>query len=927
MKKMYSRLSLTLILFVFFAQISFSQVVISDNASAVPDGSAMLDVQSTSGGILIPRMTSAQRTSIASPAEGLLVYDTNSQSFFIYGKTLDGTAGWIDLSSNAEIWSRKGSSVFLSNSTYNVGIGTSTPTKKLVIKAQNSTDTLLEVQDMNGNPLMVITPRLTKFNIVNPVKGKAVSGGFAVGRYSTAKAATEADLFQVTPDSTRVFTGVSGGFAVGRYSLAKGSKAVTYDGKYMYMVPDNYFIGHRSGDSLQTGKYTGKYNTFFGYQAGMNDTAGGSNVFIGYRSGLNNLGQITVTNDSLGFRNVFLGYEAGLNNTLGSDNVLLGYQAGHEVTTAGNNISIGSGAGYSNTNNSDNIFLGRESGYNHTGTGTANSANNNIYIGLQAGYGDAVSGNQSSNNIFMGTQSGFSNFSGSNNVFLGYQTGYSNTAGLDNIFLGNQAGFNNTEAKNNIFIGINAGFSNNGTTSWDGDDNIFIGNQAGYSNLTGHDNVYLGNQAGRANTSIYNVILGSDAGRNSTGGFTVSIGKSAGQNDVAGNNVYLGNGAATYNVTGGSNVMIGSRAGFWAQAGSQNVIIGYGAGELANGQSLGSRNILIGYNVADNQVDISDKLFIDNSNTGEPLIYGNFISDSLKVNGSLTFNKKSNNTSVTLPLNRGTNGQVLVTDGAGNSSWAGILQEATTASNGLTEVGNDIQLGGTLSKITTISGAYDLRYDMTGIGDFEVLDAGVIAFRVKDNGETYVANKQSIGILTPTAMLHIKQVGAGEEGFAIENDGDTDTWSWEIGANDLAIYFNDIYKGAWNDVDGVYASASDRRLKDNIEEIPSVMDKIRKLEVVEYYFKDDKKRENKSIGLIAQDVEKIFPSIVSKPEDNKSFYSLNYSAFGPIAIKAIQEQQEQIEKQQREIDELRQQNSEIQKLKKEIQELRMLIKK
>jgi len=787
-----------------------------------------------------------------------------------------------------------------------------------------------------------------------------ISGGFAVGRYALAKGGKSniKKYFFTDYDSTRVYTdgsgkkGVSGGFAVGRYALAKGST-----GNYMYMIPDNYFIGDQSGEKLQTGNYTGKYNTFFGFQTGMNDTAGGKNVFIGYQSGLNSTaakhnvfvgnkagyntnGQISGP-DTLGSRNVFLGFEAGYSNTEGADNVLLGYKAGHEVTTAGNNISIGSEAGYLNTNNSDNIFLGRQSGYNHTGTGTPNSANNNIYLGYRAGFGNA-SGNRGQNNIFMGTesgnnnytgndnifmgfQSGFNNYSGYNNVFFGYQTGYNNTKGLYNIFMGNKAGYSNTEAINNIFIGIDAGYSNNGATSWDGDDNIFIGNQAGYSNLIGHDNVYLGNQAGRTNTGVYNVIMGSDAGRNSTGNFTVSIGKSAGFADTGGDNVYLGNGAATYNVTGSSNVMIGSRAGFWAQAGNQNVIIGYGAGELLNGQSLGSRNVFIGYNVADNQIGTSNKLFIDNSNTLEPLIYGNFLSDSIKINGSLTFNKKSNNTSVTLPVNRGTIGQVLITDGVGNSSWTSILQEATTASNGLTEFGNDIQLGGTLSKITTISGAYDLRYDMTGIGDFEVLDAGVIAFRVKDNGETYVANKQSIGILTPTAMLHIKQVGTGEEGLAIENDTDTDTWSWEIGANDLGLYFNGTYKGAWNDVDGIYTSASDKRLKDNIEKIPNVLDKINKLEVVEYYFKDDKIRENKSIGLIAQDVEKIFPSIVSKPEYNNDnlFYSMNYSAFGVIAVKAIQEQQEIINKQGKRINDLEQQNNEI---LKQIQELKNLIK-
>ncbi len=43
-----------------------------------PDATAMLDVQSTTKGVLLPRLTTAQRTAIASPAEGLLIYNTDT---------------------------------------------------------------------------------------------------------------------------------------------------------------------------------------------------------------------------------------------------------------------------------------------------------------------------------------------------------------------------------------------------------------------------------------------------------------------------------------------------------------------------------------------------------------------------------------------------------------------------------------------------------------------------------------------------------------------------------------------------------------------------------------------------------------------------------------------------------------------------------
>ena len=49
-----------------------------------PDSSAILDVQSTDKGILIPRMTSSQRSLINLPATGLLVYDLDTESFWFY---------------------------------------------------------------------------------------------------------------------------------------------------------------------------------------------------------------------------------------------------------------------------------------------------------------------------------------------------------------------------------------------------------------------------------------------------------------------------------------------------------------------------------------------------------------------------------------------------------------------------------------------------------------------------------------------------------------------------------------------------------------------------------------------------------------------------------------------------------------------------
>ncbi|MDC0231324.1 hypothetical protein OAK19_05100 [Aureispira] len=85
------------LLILFTSSISFAQEGVAiNNANTDPDVSALLDVSSTSKGVLIPRMTEVNKNAIITPAEGLLVYQTNGTTpgFYYY----DG-ASWVLLSS------------------------------------------------------------------------------------------------------------------------------------------------------------------------------------------------------------------------------------------------------------------------------------------------------------------------------------------------------------------------------------------------------------------------------------------------------------------------------------------------------------------------------------------------------------------------------------------------------------------------------------------------------------------------------------------------------------------------------------------------------------------------------------------------------------------------------------------------------------
>ena len=90
------------ILSLFFVILSFgllAQGVAINTDGSNPDASAILDVKSNSKGVLIPRMTLSERSSISTPASGLLVYQTNGTSGFYF---YDGS-GWVRLATGSEV--------------------------------------------------------------------------------------------------------------------------------------------------------------------------------------------------------------------------------------------------------------------------------------------------------------------------------------------------------------------------------------------------------------------------------------------------------------------------------------------------------------------------------------------------------------------------------------------------------------------------------------------------------------------------------------------------------------------------------------------------------------------------------------------------------------------------------------------------------
>lgn len=225
--------------------------------------------------------------------------------------------------------------------------------------------------------------------------------------------------------------------------------------------------------------------------------------------------------------------------------------------------------------------------------------------------------------LFLGLFGFFSAFSG-----LKAQT--VTTANI--TIVGNDSAVTPTVESRNTYVGYQAGKTSSTVNPYL--QNTFIGCQSGKSITTGSSNTFLGYYSGQAaTTSTYNTYLGNSSGSNNTGNYNTAVGNyslQSGGNYVTAVGASAGNGNS-----GNNNVFLGYLSGASSTTvANENVLIGYraGAAPVVGGTPTGSGNVLIGNNVGYN-MGLSNKLFIDNSSTSTPLIWGDFANDQVKLNG------------------------------------------------------------------------------------------------------------------------------------------------------------------------------------------------------------------------------------------------------------------------------------------------------
>ena len=449
----YSKLVLSIVFFLL--------TTIQIQAQTTP----LFQVDGTDGGVVIPRLNTAQRTGISAPSISELVYDTNTKSFWYY----DGTS-WQEIGQSSG-----GAASGILDSDGDTGVILSEGiTDSIKFQIDGATKIVFE-SDSIGR---------TRIDFVNN------EGNIAIGKQSQFSIANGQEFepySNISLGEKTLFSNTSGerNIAIGEHSLINNINGGSNIALGAFTLNDNI---------------SGFSNVAIGGESLSDNTTGSHNVGIG--SG-------AVSSNTTGNDNIGLGSAALSNNTEGNENISIGLLSQRLNSTGSDNIALGSWSLFWNQSGSDNIAIGDSSLFNNT-------ASKNIGIVARVMYENTAG----TRNIGIGEESIYSNTTGNDNISLGYQSLQDNTNGNDNIALGDRALRYNTIGLANISIG-NAASIKNTTGSF----NIAIGGEALFDNVNTSNNVAIGFGSLDNTTSQGNTALGSSSGdTNLTGEYNVAIG-------------------------------------------------------------------------------------------------------------------------------------------------------------------------------------------------------------------------------------------------------------------------------------------------------------------------------------------------------------------------------------------------------------------
>lgn len=382
-----------------------------------------------------------------------------------------------------------------------------------------------------------------------------------------------------------------------------------------------------------------------------------------------------------GWLNIILGSGSGTSLGQGGANVMLGNNIFPNLVGTGEyngseNVGIGHNIGVGVISGSQNIMIGRNVADTPIGL---NEFFYSSLIGYDAGKSANILGTASANGtILVGTFAGkLSGFDG-----VGYQT-----------VLGSYAGYNAPRiGGRNTFVGYYSGGLSSyvGSGGSVGSNNTFIGyysgwkfglvDYAGEASFKFSNNTFIGGQAGQESNVDRSTFIGPMTGINAKGEKHFGLGSEAMQNlGQSAHNGGIGNYAgwqwdAADLLTGSYNYFFGEQGGYSNAALQKSINIGHFVGATQS-NAINIKGFTDATRVTPMDVNLSGNVTSVIGNTAK-----------FNIGGST-----------------GTLGQVLTANGAGATTWQTPASVGiTTASNGLTKVGNAVQLGGSLVNPATV---------------------------------------------------------------------------------------------------------------------------------------------------------------------------------------------------------------------------------
>ena len=494
---------------------------------------------------------------------------------------------------------------------------------------------------------------------------------------------------------------------------------------------------------------------------------------------------------------------------------------------------------------------------------------------------------------------------------------------------------------NSVFIGDNAGLSDDATANI----NVGIGQNALQSNITGTQNVAVGNNSLVANTvsnntavgsntlqfatsAINNVAFGSYAlNANTVGSSSSAVGTSALILNTTGNhNTAVGNSALRSNIAGSNNVGVGGSVMFNNANGNDNVALGWFSGRyfgtgtsaltdtsgsiflgtLARANASGEVNqVVIGMNALGLG---SNSVVLGNDNITKTVLKGNVGIGTNVPMGPLEIYKSN-------PAGLGGH-LILNNDGSSvgnetailfNDSGGGSVSGIRAAISSTTE---NSPYNGDLKFKTgnTIYGSLSTRMIITGAGN-----VGIGTTSPANNLHVYNASGATIAIDgTGGNNVGLQYKSNGSLEAAITYVPSTSQLHISRGGDIMVIGNSNVGIGTTSpsyllDVNGTarvttLIETSALKYKTNIQPLEPQLSKVTQLEPVTFDWLD-KPQTKTNIGLIADEVEKIYPEFVSKTEDGE-IEGIEYSKLTTVLIQSIKELKEIVDQQQAQINKL-----------------------